>query len=71
MISDGPRSCQLQFFNPHGTAYFTSEVYDVENTMSSQIFSLHPPALFLGGEVRLVMRGMHQRQTLGKSISSV
>mmetsp|Transcript_1644 Transcript_1644/g.2627 ORF Transcript_1644/g.2627 Transcript_1644/m.2627 type:complete len:340 (-) Transcript_1644:360-1379(-) len=47
-----------------GTVYYESPVYDVEHNASTQIFTLPKPVIALNAVVRLVFRGMYQRQTL-------
>lgn len=45
--------------------YFESEFFTVANAFEKQIFFLPEPVLCVGGEVRLIFRGMQTRQTLG------
>ena len=46
--------------------YYQSPPFAVHQAMTQQFFSLPTPVCCLHGSVRLVMRGMVQRQTLGE-----
>mmetsp|Transcript_15487 Transcript_15487/g.23061 ORF Transcript_15487/g.23061 Transcript_15487/m.23061 type:complete len:390 (-) Transcript_15487:184-1353(-) len=66
-----PANIRLSFYHPcfGPTPYFSSETFLVENDMKLQMFSLRKPALFLsGGEARVELFGMQQKQQLGPVI---
>jgi len=66
-----PVQVQLRFFKRDfndGIPYFCSEIFEVEHKFDRQQFHLQRPALFLGGEIVILMDGKHQRQTLGTGL---
>lgn len=60
-----PASVLVQFrHGSDGPIYFTSEEFSVRNVFEEQCFVFAEPALFLGGEVRVLFINMLQRQTI-------
>lgn len=70
-----PVSFVLQLIIPRAVAgcegelvYYESERFYLENVYQKQSFRLSQSAFFFGGEIRLVLSGMSQRQTLSPDV---
>jgi len=60
-----PRTVSVQFLHVDGRhCYYESPEYDVAAEFTAQTFVLPRPVLNVGGQVRFVLRGCQQRQTL-------
>lgn len=56
--------CDPQYLDSE-QVYYRSPFFPVKNHRKAQVFTLPTPQLLIGGRVRLIFRGMYQRQTMG------
>jgi hypothetical protein len=61
-----PKAAKLQLLAPvaENTITFESQLFDIANCATNQTFMLPFPLVSVGGVARIVLLGMHQRQTI-------
>jgi hypothetical protein len=56
--------CPMNIAAVYDQVYYTTPFFEMENNARQQIFPLVEPVVCLGGVIRLLICGMHQRQTI-------